>query len=73
MDLTWHNKHLLGELLLDRYDTINPQRLQLDHVRRAVLNLERIERHLPETVDEQILEAIHQVWCDRWKCVYGEA
>jgi FeS assembly protein IscX len=71
MSLTWENTRDLGEVLFDKFDTINPLTVRFTDLHRYVLDLEDFEGK-PEQSNEKILEAIQMAWYEEWKDEYGD-
>jgi FeS assembly protein IscX len=70
MGLTWNNAREIGELLFEKYDTLDPLTVRFTDMRKWVLDLEEFEGK-PEDSNEKILEAIQMAWYEEWKDEYG--
>ena len=70
MALTWSDSRALGELLLERYDALDPRTVRLADLRKWVLDLEDFAGQ-PGDASEQLLQAIQQAWYERWQDEYG--
>lgn len=71
MSLTWQNPRELGELLFERYDTLDPLTVRFTDLHKWVLDLEGFDG-APDGSSERILEAIQMAWYDEWKDEYGK-
>jgi len=71
MPLTWINFRELGELLFERYDTLDPLTVRFTDMHKWVMDLEGFEGK-PEGSSEKILEAIQMAWYEEWKDEYGK-
>jgi len=71
MPLTWTNFRELGELLFERYDTLDPLTVRFTDMHKWVMDLEGFEGK-PEGSSEKILEAIQMAWYEEWKDEYGK-
>ncbi len=71
MSLTWQNPRELGELLFERYDTLDPLTVRFTDLHKWVLDLEGFEGP-PDGSSERILEAIQMAWYEEWKDEYGK-
>ena len=71
MALTWHDARTIGELLFEKYDTLNPLTVRFTDLHKWVLDLEDFEGK-PEQSNEKVLEAIQMAWYDEWKDEYGD-
>jgi len=70
MALTWTDSRELGELLFERYDTLNPLGVRFTDMHKWVMDLEGFEGK-PDGSNEKILEAIQMAWYEEWKDEYG--
>ena len=70
MPLTWTNFRELGELLFERYDTLDPLTVRFTDMHKWVMDLEGFEGK-PEGSSEKVLEAIQMAWYEEWKDEYG--
>ena len=61
MGLTWQNTRDLGELLFEKYDTLNPLTVRFTDMHKWILDLEDFEG-TPEQSNEKVLEAIQMAW-----------
>lgn len=71
MPLTWQNTREIGELLFDKYDTLDPLTVRFTDMHKWVLDLEDFEG-TPDGSNEKILEAIQMAWYEEWKDEYGK-
>jgi FeS assembly protein IscX len=71
MALTWENRREIGELLFEKYDTLNPLTVRFTDLHKWVLDLEDFEGK-PEGSNEKILEAIQMAWYEEWEDEYGK-
>ncbi|OWK44474.1 molecular chaperone DnaK [Fimbriiglobus ruber] len=71
MSLNWQNSREIGELLFERYDTLNPLTVRFTDMHKWVLDLEGFEGK-PDGSSEKILEAIQMAWYEEWKDEYGD-
>jgi len=71
MGITWTNYREIGELLFERYDSLNPLTVRFTDMHKWVLDLEGFSG-LPTESNEKILEAIQMAWYEEWKDEYGE-
>ena len=71
MSLTWQNPRELGELLFERYDSLNPLTVRFTDLHKWVLDLEGFEG-APDGSSEKILEGIQMAWYEEWQDEYGE-
>ncbi len=71
MSLTWQNTRELGELLFEKYDTLNPLTVRFTDLHKWVLDLEDFEGK-PEQSNEKTLEAIQMAWYEEWKDEFGK-
>ncbi|HEV3260707.1 MAG TPA: Fe-S cluster assembly protein IscX [Gemmataceae bacterium] len=70
MTLSWQDSPQLGELLFERYDSVNPLSVRPADLRKWVLDLEDFEGS-PDQADERQLDAIRTAWHEAWKKEYG--
>ena len=71
MPLTWTDSRAIGELLFEKYETVNPLSVRFTDMHKWVLDLEDFEGK-PEGSSEKLLEAIQMAWYDEWKDEYGK-
>jgi FeS assembly protein IscX len=71
MALDWQNTREIGELLFEKYDTLNPLTVRFTDMRKWVLDLEDFQGN-PAASNEKILEAIQMAWYDEWADEYGD-
>ena len=71
MSLTWHDSRAIGELLFERYDTLNPLTVRFTDLHKWVLDLEGFEGK-PNESNEKVLEAIQMAWYEKWQDEYGD-
>jgi FeS assembly protein IscX len=72
MALNWHSAREIGELLFEKYDTLNPLTVRFTDLHKWVLDLEDFEGK-PQESNEKLLEAIQMAWYEEWKGEYGDA
>lgn len=68
--MTWQDYRDIGELLFERYDTLDPLTVRFVDMHKWVLDLEGFEGK-PDGSNEKILEAIQMAWYEEWKDEYG--
>ncbi len=66
MSLTWTDARELGELLYERYDTLNPLTVRFSDLHKWVLDLEGFEGD-PKASNEKLLEGIQMAWYAEWQ------
>ena len=66
MGINWQDYRTIGEMLFDKYDTLDPLTVRFTDMRKWVLDLEDFEGK-PEASNEKILEAIQMAWYEEWK------
>ena len=66
MNLTWEHARELGELLYERYDTLDPLTVRFTDLHKWVMDLEGFTG-TPEGSSEKRLEAIQMMWYEEWK------
>ena len=71
MSLTWQNPRELGELLFERYDSLNPLTVRFTDLHKWVMDLEGFEG-AADGSSEKVLEAIQMAWYSEWEDEYGE-
>ena len=71
MGLNWQDSREIGELLFDKYDSVNPLTVRFTDLHKWVLDLEDFEGK-PDQSNEKILEAIQMAWHEEWKDEYGD-
>ncbi len=71
MPLTWQDSREIGELLFEKYDSVNPLTVRFTDLHKWVLDLEDFEDK-PDRSNEKILEAIQMAWYEEWKEEYGD-
>ena len=71
MALNWNDTEEIGELLFEKYDTLDPLTVRFTDMRKWILDLEDFEGK-PEDSNEKKLEAIQMAWYEEWKDVYGK-
>lgn len=69
--MTWQDYREVGELLFERYDTLNPLTVRFTDMHKWIMDLEGFEGK-PDGSNEKILEAIQMIWYEEWKDTYGE-
>jgi FeS assembly protein IscX len=70
MSLNWENAREVGELLFEKYDTLDPLTVRFTDMHKWILDLEDFTGE-PEKSNEKRLEAIQMAWYEEWKDVYG--
>ncbi len=70
MPLTWQNPRELGELLFERYDSLDPLTVRFTDLHKWVMDLEGFEGQAGGS-SEKLLEAIQMAWYEEWKDEYG--
>ncbi len=68
--MTWTDTREIGELLFERYDTLDPLTVRFTDMHKWVMDLEGFEGATTGS-SERILEAIQMAWYDEWKDEYG--
>jgi FeS assembly protein IscX len=71
MSLNWDNPREIGELLFEKYDTLDPLTVRFTDMHKWILDLEDFTGE-PAKSNEKILEAIQMAWYEEWKDVYGD-
>jgi len=71
MGLTWTDYRELGEMLFDKYDTLDPLTVRFVDMHKWILDLENFEGK-PDGSSEKLLEAIQMAWYEEWKDIYGD-
>jgi FeS assembly protein IscX len=71
MSLNWQDSRDIGELLFDKYDSVNPLTVRFTDLHKWVLDLEDFSGK-PDQSNEKILEAIQMAWYEEWKDEYGD-
>ena len=71
MSFTWSDSRQVGELLFEKYDTLDPLTVRFTDMRKWILDLEDFDGS-PEQSNEKALEAIQMVWYDLWQDEYGK-
>jgi FeS assembly protein IscX len=71
MPITWTDAREIGELLFERYDTLDPLTVRFTDLHKWVLDLEDFVG-LPHESNEKRLEAIQMAWYEEWKDEYGK-
>jgi FeS assembly protein IscX len=70
MALTWENYREIGELLFEKYDSLDPLTVRFTDMHKWILDLEDFVGE-PAKSNEKILEAIQMAWYEEWKDEYG--
>lgn len=68
--MTWQDYREIGELLFERYDSLDPLTVRFTQMHKWILDLEGFEGK-PEGSNEKTLEAIQMAWYEEWKDEYG--
>jgi FeS assembly protein IscX len=71
MPLTWQDSREIGELLFEKYDSVNPLTVRFTDLHKWVLDLEDFDDKADQS-NEKILEAIQMAWYEEWKEEYGD-
>ena len=71
MPLNWTDFRELGELLFERYDTLDPLTVRFTDMHKWVMDLEGFEGPAAGS-SEKILEAIQMAWYEEWNDEYGK-
>src|SRR3954451_20021348 len=71
MGVNWSDSRQIGELLFEKYDTLNPLTVRFTDLHKWVLDLEDSEGK-PGESNEKALEAIQMAWYEEWKDEYGD-
>ncbi len=71
MPLTWTDARPIGELLFEKYDTLDPLTVRFTDLHKWVLDLEDFVGP-PDESSEKRLEAIQMAWYEEWKDEYGK-
>jgi FeS assembly protein IscX len=71
MGLNWNDFRELGEMLFEKYDTLNPLSVRFIDMHKWILDLEDFEGK-PTDSNEKQLEAIQMAWYEEWKDIYGD-
>ncbi|MFM7111520.1 MAG: Fe-S cluster assembly protein IscX [Planctomycetota bacterium] len=70
MSLGWSDTKRLGELLFEKYDTLNPLTVRFTDMHKWILDIEDFHGD-PASSNEKILESIQMAWYDEWQDEYG--
>jgi FeS assembly protein IscX len=71
MGLTWTDYREIGEMLFDKYDTLNPLTVRFVDMHKWLLDLENFEGKADGS-SEKLLEAIQMSWYEEWQNIYGD-
>jgi FeS assembly protein IscX len=71
MGLNWSDYRQIGEMLFEKYDTLDPLTVRFTDMHKWILDLEDFEGK-PDGSNEKILEAIQMIWYEEWKDAYGD-
>ena len=71
MSLSWQDSREIGELLFEKYDSVNPLTVRFTDLHKWVLDLEDFEGK-PDQSNEKVLEGIQMAWYEEWKDEYGD-
>ena len=66
MSLSWQDSREIGELLFEKYDSVNPITVRFTDLHKWVLDLEDFAGK-PDQSNEKILEAIQMAWYEEFK------
>lgn len=70
MSLDWSDSQRLGEMLFEKFGTLNPLTVRFTDLHKWVVELEEF-RGQSDKSNEKILEAIQMAWYDEWKDEFG--
>ena len=70
MSLDWSDYQKLGELLFEKYDTLNPLNVRFTDLHKWVMDIEDFIGKADES-NEKKLESIQMAWYEEWKDEYG--
>jgi len=70
MAIMWTDYRQIGEMLFERYDSLNPLEVRFTDMHKWILDLEDFEGS-PADSNEKTLEAIQMAWYEEWKDEYG--
>lgn len=70
MSLDWSDSQRLGEMLFEKFGTLNPLTVRFTDLHKWVVDLEEF-RGQPDKSNEKILETIQMAWYDEWKDEFG--
>ena len=71
MSLTWENAREIGEMLFEKYDTLDPLSVRFTDMHKWVLDLEDFVGKASDS-NEKRLEAIQMAWYEEWQDEYGK-
>ena len=71
MGLNWNDFRELGEMLFEKYDTLNPLSVRFTDMKKWIMDLEGFEGK-PDESNEKLLEAVQMAWYEDWKDIYGD-
>lgn len=71
MSLKWTDSREIGELLFEKYDSVDPHSVRLADLQKWVLDLEDFQGK-PKDSNETLLQAIQKAWFEEWKEEYGD-
>jgi FeS assembly protein IscX len=64
--MTWQDSRTIGEMLFEKYESLDPLTVRFTDLRKWVLDLEDFTGK-PEESSEKLLEAIQMAWYEEWK------
>lgn len=70
MSLDWSDSQRIGELLFEKYDTLNPLTIRYTDLHKWVLDIEDFAGSAQDS-NEKKLEAIQMAWYEEWNDEYG--
>ncbi len=71
MPLTWNDSREIGELLFEKFGSLDPLTMRFTDMHKAITELPDFADD-PKKSTERILEAIQMAWYDEWKDAYGD-
>ena len=71
MSLSWENAREIGEMLFEKYDTLDPLSVRFTDMHKWVIDLEDFVEKASDS-NEKRLEAIQMAWYEEWKDEYGK-
>ena len=71
MGLNWNDFREIGEMLFEKYDTLDPLTVRFTDMKKWILDLEGFEGK-PDDSNEKLLEAVQMAWYEDWKDIYGD-
>ncbi len=68
--MTWHDTRDIGELLFEKFGTLDPLTVRFTDLHKHVLALDGFEGKAEES-NEKLLEAIQMAWYEEWQDAHG--